>query len=348
MDDISPVFSVVLAHYQQAKYWKDAVRSVLEQDYPAIELIFSDDGTPAFRAEEVEQYVLRHKRSNLVRFRVLAHRKNRGTVRNLNAAHTVCTGSYRMNFAADDALFDSKVLSRFAQGLQNREGWGGVYGSALCCNESLKPEGTLFTDRDECLEANNLDARGQFERLLQQCFILMGAAAFRSEVFQRLLPYDEHYRLMEDWPFLLRMTKCGGTMRFLDFPALKYRAGGVSRQGGAAALSAQAAQCFYDHIRLLEYEILPETARLPYTVSHRIWRRYDGDRYYLDRVLKHYPTRGQLRVSGLDLRVLPERLAYYSYRHKRKCLIQLALLSGLVFGYRHHDRFVKNGQHLKD
>ena len=42
------VFSVILAHYCQPDYWKDAVDSVLNQDYPAIELIFADDGTPGF------------------------------------------------------------------------------------------------------------------------------------------------------------------------------------------------------------------------------------------------------------------------------------------------------------
>ena len=42
---LAGVFSVVIASFRSAACWKDAVRSVLIQDYPAIELIFCDDGS---------------------------------------------------------------------------------------------------------------------------------------------------------------------------------------------------------------------------------------------------------------------------------------------------------------
>ena len=334
------VFSVILAHYCQPDYWKDAVDSVLNQDYPAIELIFADDGTPGFCPEDVETYIIKHQRENLVRFQVFTNSQNVGTVRNLNKAHAMCSGEYRMNFAADDALFDSTVLSRFAAALQKKgQDRFGVYGAAVCCEENLEPTGCLFAEESVCLAANRMSARQQIELLAQNCFILMGGAAFFAKDFDTLLPYDEAYRLIEDWPFLLRVTRGGRTMEFLDFPALKYRTGGVSQQAGNKTLSPAAVQCFYDHIRLLETEILPAAAQMPYREAHKIWRRYDGDRYYLDGVIKTYPTKGQRIISRLDKRVIPERLAYYCYRHKTRCLLLIGiLLIGLlgcheIFGF---------------
>lgn len=50
------VFSVVIPSYGNGELWKAAVDSVLMQDYPAIELVFSDDGTPGFDTEAVRRY----------------------------------------------------------------------------------------------------------------------------------------------------------------------------------------------------------------------------------------------------------------------------------------------------
>ena len=320
------VFSVVIAHYCQKAFWKDAVDSVLQQDYPQIELIFADDGSPNFCREEVEDYIRQKKKENLVRFEVLTRERNCGTVRSMNFAHSRCTGTYRMNFAADDALFDQSVLTRFVQALKKKQpDVAGVYGSAVLCTKTLETTGQFFCEPEECTVANTLTACKQFEKLALRCFILIGGAAFYSRDFNACGPYDEDYRLIEDWPFLLKITKSGRRMEYAGFPALKYRAGGVSQQSGAERLSPAATQCFYDHIRLLEREILPMTAKMPYGVADRIWRRYDGDRYYLKRVLGRYPTMGQKKIFKLDLRVVPERILYYFYYH-RSCSIWWMLL----------------------
>lgn len=42
------LFSVVILQYKQPEFWKEAAFSVLKQDYPRIEIIVSDDGTPVF------------------------------------------------------------------------------------------------------------------------------------------------------------------------------------------------------------------------------------------------------------------------------------------------------------
>ena len=39
METDTPLFSVVIVSYRNGEQWKDAVDSVLTQDYPAIELI---------------------------------------------------------------------------------------------------------------------------------------------------------------------------------------------------------------------------------------------------------------------------------------------------------------------
>ena len=333
MEDVfNELFSVIIVHFQQPDFWKDAIKSVLQQDYPSIQLIFADDGTPNFCVNAIEQYINLHKRENIVDVQVLTSDSNQGTVKNLNRAHRACTGTYRMNLAADDALFDSAVLSRFAKALKEKPNQAvGVYGLSLYCDATLKPLNKTFATRTECLQANEMDSWQQYEKLCQRCFILMGGAAFYSKDFMSISPYDENYCLIEDWPFLLKLTRGGHTMQFADFTALKYRAGGVSQQGAPATLSPASVQCFYDHIRLFETEILPFTHKMSLRHAGRIWRRYDGDRYYLDRVLRHYPSKGLLSVARYDHRVLPERMAYYFYCHPKQTLLLFTLLVMLLW-----------------
>ena len=312
--------------------WRDAVDSVLEQDYPYIELIFADDGSPGFQKEVVEDYISKKKRTNIIRVLVISSNENQGTVRSMNIAHSLCTGLYRMNFAADDALFDSSVLTSLAKSLREKQpDTVGVYGSAVCCNELLEPTSVYFTSPEECAEANKMTAKEQYIKLARRCFILLGGAAFYSRDFNIFGPYDERFRLIEDWPFLLKVTNNGYRMEYIGRPVLRYRAGGVSQHSKKTILSQSEKQCFYDHIKLLESIILPTTINMPYDLSSSIWRRYDGDRYYLDKVLKKYPSLGQRKVARLDIRMIPERLLYYIYKHKENCVKMAVFLLCIGF-----------------
>ena len=51
------LFSFVITSYNNYKYIREAVDSVLMQDYPCIQLIFSNDGSVDFNAEELSGYV---------------------------------------------------------------------------------------------------------------------------------------------------------------------------------------------------------------------------------------------------------------------------------------------------
>ena len=57
-----PLVSVGVLVYKNFHYIKDVINSILEQDYPNIELIISDDGSPDFCAKEIENYIYGHKR----------------------------------------------------------------------------------------------------------------------------------------------------------------------------------------------------------------------------------------------------------------------------------------------
>ena len=87
-----PLFSVVILQYRQRNYWQETVQSVLEQDYPRIQLIVSDDGTPGFPKRLVETYIREHQKRNVEDVVVRSSVVNGGTAANFDAALACCRG----------------------------------------------------------------------------------------------------------------------------------------------------------------------------------------------------------------------------------------------------------------
>lgn len=165
------VFSVILAHYEQPAYWRQAVDSVCMQTYPNIQLIFADDGSKAFCPQEVEEYVYRQERRGL-ELLIVTSWHNTGTVRSLNRAARLISGKYLAFLAADDVFCDVHVLSSYARELKKEaaKDVAGIYGRSFLCDQSLSKTGLEYVDPEEAFYCNTLDYRGQFAKLSEKCF----------------------------------------------------------------------------------------------------------------------------------------------------------------------------------
>ena len=254
------VFSVVVLHYKQLDYWRTAIDSILEQDYPAIQIVFADDGTPGFNDNDVKTYVAGHDRGNVIECIVLSPAANVGTTRNLNAADEACTGTYVVRFAADDALANPQTLSLYATALDGLDdGVLGVFGHVVACDEELVPSSVRQNSAarpDECAQMEAMDSLSLFKHiaLSRGNRIAPGASAYKRETLNGLLPLDERFKLIEDWPFLLRATRSGWRMRYLNAPTLRYRFGGISTSMKASEIRAS---YLTDLVAINEIEILP-------------------------------------------------------------------------------------------
>ena len=84
--NIRPLVTVAVLVYKNVQYIKDCVGSVLEQDYPNIQLVICDDGSGDFDKSLVEQFVYQNNKGNIESIVVHAMEKNVGTCRNFNYA----------------------------------------------------------------------------------------------------------------------------------------------------------------------------------------------------------------------------------------------------------------------
>lgn len=95
-----PLVSIVIPAYNHANYLDEAIRSVLNQDYPNIELIVLDDGSTDNTREVLAKYG--------AAFRWETH-KNMGQANTLNKGWQTSTGEVLSYLSADDALLPHAV-----------------------------------------------------------------------------------------------------------------------------------------------------------------------------------------------------------------------------------------------
>ena len=295
------VFSVILAHYEQPAYWRQAVDSVCMQTYPNIQLIFADDGSKAFCPQEVEEYVYRQERRGL-ELLIVTSWHNTGTVRSLNRAARLISGKYLAFLAADDVFCDVHVLSSYARELKKEaaKDVAGIYGRSFLCDQSLSKTGLEYVDPEEAFYCNTLDYRGQFEKKKKKCFFPIGAAAFDTERLLRFFPLDTHYRLIEDWPLFLKINHAKMRMLFCDIPVLLHRAGGVS--DAACPVKSSRIQCDCDHLLFHEREIWPYVRQLDRIELAKFVRRYCKDRSQMHEAAAKMQLKPKWRLMLYDRR----------------------------------------------
>lgn len=101
-----PRVTVMIPVYNQANFIKQAINSVLMQDYPNVDIVISDDASSDGTRSIIEQYSdkrIKHYRNE----------KNIGRVANYKKLlYEYATGDYVLNLDADDYLNSSDVISK--------------------------------------------------------------------------------------------------------------------------------------------------------------------------------------------------------------------------------------------
>lgn len=101
--------SIIIPVYNVALYVGDCLRSVLEQDYPEIEVIIVDDCGTDNSMEVVSEIVTDSK----YEVRILKHLQNRGLSAARNTGIKEAKGDYIFFMDSDDYLLGKDAISRF-------------------------------------------------------------------------------------------------------------------------------------------------------------------------------------------------------------------------------------------
>lgn len=241
--------TVCIITYNSSKYIIEALESVREQTYPYIDLIVSDDKSQDNTVKIIRDWM----KENNGRFRkceLVEAEVNTGTAGNLNRGIARCETEWIKCMAGDDALYPD-FLQKFMEQYSDSDfdilcTYTGVYLGNLS-EDSLRyyyvPNPAFF---------RNQTPLNQYKILLRRS--LLGPCTItRKKLIDTVGGFNEHYPLIEDWPFYLALTRQGYLIGEAKLLATKYRISQDSVQTGSSSKRFE-----MDRNRFYKDSVLPE------------------------------------------------------------------------------------------
>lgn len=251
-----PLVTVITPYYNNPEVG-DAIQSVQRQTYPRIQYILVDDGSPTVPAETVEACL--RNGPQLEKTLLLRHPVNQGTVKALNNAYRHAEGAYLFNLAADDRFADDRVLEDWVAAFQ-ATGAQVVTGYRILFDHTLEHRLRKRPKPADVALIESGDSEKLFRRLCRKNTILGCCTAYSAECLRQYGFFDESYRIIEDYPRVLSLSRQGARFAFLRRDVVHCRTGGASSGGGYSEMYRR------DADRIFEREILP-------FAKHRLWAR---------------------------------------------------------------------------
>jgi len=191
----------------------------------------------------------------------------------LNIAFEQSTGKYIFNLADDDCFFDNNVLLDWVNefiktGALVMTAKRAVYSADLTTLSKIEPDSWII-DR-----LNNKQPKDLFEINRGQNYILGCVTAKKREIISQF-PYDPSYKIIEDYPVILKMLRHNTKIHYFDRIVIKYRVGGISDGDNINS------KYLKESDRLFKNEVLPYTtnkfkARLEYYKWKKNIKKYQN------------------------------------------------------------------------
>lgn len=300
-------FTVIVLHYNQMKYIKTAILSVLNQNYKNIELIVADDGSMDFDKLKIKQIIEKNNKNGF-EYKILDNKKNVGTVKNLNNALKKSTGDFILFFAADDKLYNEDVILNFSKGFSDTEKYV-ITSQCIMYDNKLENPIRSYVNPRIANRLNTKDSKTMYKKMCEGCFYGSGATCYRKEVFEKYGYFNEKYKLVEDWSYWLYLLRSGEKIYYSNFSALCHRDGGVSHSNTATNdLPSHVKQYFMDMINIYANEVLPYVGQFRTSEKYKILKKYNHSIIYYSGYISGL---SKYLIQLDEVRLADKKLKYY-------------------------------------
>ncbi len=246
--------TIVVLTFRRFENIDNNINSILSQSYRNIEVIISDDGSENFDEFKIKKLF---KESQNIKFQILHSKQNRGTVENFNHAIECSNGEYIIPLFQDDCFANSTVVENIISFFE-------TYGcNFLTAKRKGLKTGKIFPIEDDC---KLLKDNGKYltERLLIDNFISGACLYYRKESLMKSGLFDTDFKLLEDYPFVLKTVLSGQRIEFLDEVTIIYGESGISNS------NKQSVELIHDFANVTQKYALPNLD----LISCRLGRRF--------------------------------------------------------------------------
>lgn len=199
-------FSILIAHYNNFKYFQDCYKSIINQSIQDFEVIIVDDCSTDDSLEKIKEIL-----KNDSRFKIYKNKENKGVGYTKKKCIELATGDICGFLDPDDTLVnDALELSLKAHSQKNIIA---TYSKFYLCDENLAIQKVFPHTRK--IEQNN-------PQFLNINFEIAHFFTFKKSIYLQTEGMVENYKIAEDQDLYLKLYE-RGQFAFIEKPLLLYR-----------------------------------------------------------------------------------------------------------------------------
>ncbi|WP_426479900.1 glycosyltransferase family 2 protein [Chryseobacterium sp. CBSDS_008] len=250
-------FSILIANYNNGKYFKECYQSLINQTYENWEVIIIDDASTDNSVEVIQSLIKEDSR-----FTLYHHSVNKGCGFTKAACMKYAQGDLCAFLDPDDALYP-QALEKMVQGFMNRDNLAAAYSQMILCNEKLIPE-KIYAGTKQIY--NN---RYFFNYPIQFAHFF----TFKREAYLRTTGINPYLKNAVDQDLYLKILE-QGEVKYIREPLYYYRlhSNGISQDKAKQSSKESFARVIHDTmkrrgIKSINHKVVPEF----FTSSHEIF-----------------------------------------------------------------------------
>lgn len=195
--------TIVTINYNNVSEIEKTIQSVINQEYKNIEYIIIDGGSSDGSMEVVNKY-----KNNIHH---IVSEKDSGIYNAMNKGIQLAGGEYINFMNSGDTFTDKQVISKVFAYSNNEDI---IYGHT---NRVLK---------DKIISQKIHPSRLSYSYLIEKS--INHQAMFVKLTWAKQLPFNENYKMISDWDFLIRAFHAGATAKCINIPVANFDISGFS------------------------------------------------------------------------------------------------------------------------
>ncbi len=223
-----PIISVIVLCYKNRNLLNGMLDSILNQTYPNIQLIVSDDGSDDFDVEEVKEYILTNAESNIKDIIVRKNPKNFKTVKHFHSILPLAYGEYIVFTAADDRFQNDGVFTRYVELFSKYEDKLWLVASCNVVTPDYKRSIYITPTVEDKSYFISGNSKALYSRWSRRGMAVPCSMAFRRKAFDVVGGIDLDYVYLEDWPLVLKLLRNGYSPIYMSEISALHSVGGVT------------------------------------------------------------------------------------------------------------------------
>jgi glycosyltransferase involved in cell wall biosynthesis len=206
-----PKISCIITSYNNSRWLRPAIESVLQQSHPVDEIIIADDASTDDSRAIIEAFATQDRR-----IRSIYREKNLGVAANRDLAVREANGELITTLDGDDAFLPGKIDAEFVALQESRN-------DAIAYSNFIRRNERSGEEREETPAIHGLSATNEILIRILTRWPRPRDMMYSKDLFLRAGGFRHHQQLYEDWDLKLRLARLASGWKHSGIAGLVHR-----------------------------------------------------------------------------------------------------------------------------